>query len=65
MIRDRGSFSVASVIVYDRELSLPEVEAVEEYLSATYAIPLQRAPRPREWRAAGGACVLCLCLSAV
>ena len=47
MTYDRGSFSVASVIVYDRELSLTEVEAVEDYLSATYAIPLQRAPRQR------------------
>ena len=48
MTWDRGDFSVASVIVYDRELSLQEVEAMEDYLSATYAIPLQRPAQPRE-----------------
>lgn len=42
-----GFWSVAAVLVYDRELSLADIEATEDYLSVTYAIPLERVPTPR------------------
>lgn len=68
----RDALSVAAVLVYSRELSAVEVEAVEDYLGEMYGITVQHLPPEpgayrsaplltpacREWRERFTACLL-------